>query len=96
VVIGGGGHGLATAYYLARKHGIRNVAILERSWIGGGNSGRNTQVIRSNYFYSVGSTFYDHSLRLYETLGSELNFSVMLTRLELISCRTARSRALGS
>src|ERR1700687_4130281 len=85
VVIGGGGHGLATAYYLARKHGVRNVAVLERGWIGGGNSGRNTQVTRSNYFYPVSSAFYDHSLKLYEGLGSELNFNVMLSQRGLIA-----------
>jgi sarcosine oxidase subunit beta len=80
VVIGGGGHGLATAYYLARKYGVRNVAVLERGWIGGGNSGRNTQVVRSNYFYPASSSFYDHSLKLYEGLGRELNFNVMLSQ----------------
>src|SRR3981189_1803721 len=80
IVIGGGGHGLATAYYLAKQHGIRRVAVLERGWIGGGNSGRNTQVVRSNYFHSVSSSFYDHSLRLYEGLGAELNFNVMLSQ----------------
>src|SRR6267154_5739119 len=80
VVIGGGGHGLATAYYLARKHGVKNIAVLERGWIGGGNSGRNTQVTRSNYFHSVSSSFYDHSLKLYERLGLELNFNVMLSQ----------------
>ncbi len=63
-IVGGGGHGLATAFYLAKKHGARNVAVLERGWIGGGNSGRNTQVTRSNYFHAVSSAFYDHSLRL--------------------------------
>jgi sarcosine oxidase, subunit beta len=84
VVIGGGGHGLATAYYLARKHGVRSIAVLERGWIGGGNSGRNTQVIRSNYFHSVSSSFYDHSLRLYEGLGQELNFNVMLSQRGLL------------
>ena len=80
VIIGGGGHGLATAYYLAKKHGIRNVAVLERGAIGLGNSGRNTQVVRSNYFYPVSSSFFDHSLRLYEGLGRELNFNVMLSQ----------------
>ena len=80
IVIGGGGHGLATAYYLARKHGIRRVAVLEKGWIGGGNSGRNTQVTRSNYFYPASSDFYDHSLKLYEGLGRELNFNVMLSQ----------------
>jgi sarcosine oxidase subunit beta len=85
VIIGGGGHGLATAYYLARKHGVRNVAVLEKGWIGGGNSGRNTQVTRSNYFYPVSSAFYDHSLKLYEGLSSELNFNVMLSQRGLIA-----------
>ena len=78
VVIGGGGHGLATAYFLAKKHGVRRVALLERGHFGQGNSGRNTQVTRSNYFYPVSSSFFDHSLKLYEGLGRELNFNVML------------------
>ena len=85
LVIGGGGHGLATAYYLASKHGIRNVAVLEKGWIGGGNSGRNTQITRSNYFFPVSSNFYDHSLKLYERLGRELNFNVMLSQRGLIT-----------
>src|ERR1700722_11445107 len=85
VVIGGGGHGLATAYYLAKKHGIRRVALLERGHIGQGNSGRNTQVTRSNYFYPVSSSFFDHSLKLYEGLGRELNFNVMLRQDGLIN-----------
>jgi sarcosine oxidase subunit beta len=84
VIIGGGGHGLATAYYLASRHGIRNVAVIERGWIGGGNSGRNTQVCRSNYFHSVSSSFYDHSLRLYEQLSAELNFNIMLSQRGLV------------
>jgi sarcosine oxidase, subunit beta len=80
VIIGGGGHGLATAYYLAKKHGVRSVAVLERGWLGGGNSGRNTQVVRSNYFYPQSSALDDHSLRLYEGLSRELNFNVMLSQ----------------
>jgi sarcosine oxidase, subunit beta len=84
IVIGGGGHGLATAYYLAKQHGVRNVAVLERGWLGGGNSGRNTQVTRSNYFHTVSSAFYDHSLRLYEKLGAELNFNIMLSQRGLL------------
>jgi sarcosine oxidase, subunit beta len=76
----GGGHGLATAYYLAHKYGVQNVAVLERGWIGGGNTGRNTQVTRSNYFFPASSSFYDHSLRLYEDLGADLNFNVMLSQ----------------
>jgi sarcosine oxidase subunit beta len=80
IVIGGGGHGLATAYYLARKHGVERVAVLEKGWIGGGNSGRNTQATRSNYFYPESCAFYDHSLKLYERLGQELNFNIMLSQ----------------
>ena len=68
---------MATAYFLAKKHGIRRVALLERGHIGQGNSGRNTQVTRSNYFYPVSSSFFDHSLKLYEGLARELNFNVM-------------------
>lgn len=85
VVIGGGGHGLATAYFLAKKHGVRRVAVLERGHIGQGNSGRNTQVTRSNYFYPVSSSFFDHSLKLYEGLAHELNFNVMLRQGGLIN-----------
>src|SRR5258708_13368066 len=78
VVIGGGGHGLATAYFLAKKHGVRRGALAERGHTGQGNSGRNTQGTRSNYFYPVSSSFFDQSLKLYEGLGRELNFNVML------------------
>jgi len=85
VIIGGGGHGLATAYYLAKKHGVHRVAVLERGHLGQGNSGRNTQVTRSNYFYPVSSCFFDHSLKLYEGLGRELNFNVMLRQDGLIN-----------
>ena len=80
VIIGAGGHGLATAYYLARKHGVRNIAVLEKGYIGGGNTGRNTQVTRSNYFWPQSAAFFDHSLKLYENLGHELNFNVMLSQ----------------
>ena len=85
VIIGGGGHGLATAYYLARKHGVRHIAVLEKGWLGGGNSGRNTQVCRSNYFYPASTRFFDHSLRLYESLSRELNFNVMLSQRGVLS-----------
>ena len=80
VIVGGGGHGLATAYYLARNHGITDVAVLERGWIGGGNTGRNTTVVRSNYFYHESVALYDLALRLYEGLSRELNFNVMLSQ----------------
>ena len=84
VVIGGGGHGLATAYYLARNHGVRNVAVLEKGWLGGGNTGRNTTVIRSNYFYPESAGVYDLALRLYEGLTDDLNFNLMLSQRGLV------------
>jgi sarcosine oxidase, subunit beta len=84
IIIGGGGHGLATAYFLAKKHGIKNIAILEKGWIGGGNSGRNTQVVRSNYFYPESAAFYEHSVKLYESLSREVNFNVMFSQRGLI------------
>jgi sarcosine oxidase subunit beta len=77
VIVGGGIHGLATAYYLARNHGITNVAVLEKSYIGSGGSGRNTTIIRSNYLTTEGSRFYDRSVKLYEHLAADLNFNVM-------------------
>ena len=80
VIVGAGGHGLATAYYLAKKHGVRNVAVLDKGWLGGGNTGRNTQVTRSNYFWPESAAFYEHSLKLYEGLSHELNFNVMLSQ----------------
>lgn len=85
VIVGAGGHGLATAYYLARKHGIRNVAVLEKGYIGGGNSGRNTQITRSNYFWPESAVFFNHSLQLFENLSQELNFNVMLSQRGVLS-----------
>lgn len=80
IIIGGGGHGLATAYYLATRHGIRHVAVLEKGHLGCGNSGRNTQVCRSNYFYPESAAFYEHSLKLYESLSRELNYNIMFSQ----------------
>jgi sarcosine oxidase subunit beta len=77
VIVGAGGHGLATAYYLARDHGVRNVAVLERGWLGGGNTGRNTTVIRSNYLWDESAMLYEHALKLWEGLAQELNYNVM-------------------
>jgi sarcosine oxidase subunit beta len=71
---------LATAYYLAKNHGISNVAVLEKGWIGGGNTGRNTTLVRSNYLYEQSAKFYDFSLRLYEGLSRELNYNIMLSQ----------------
>jgi sarcosine oxidase subunit beta len=80
VVIGGGVHGLATAYYLARNHGIRDVAVLDKGYLGGGGSGRNTAILRSNYLTPEGVRFYDRSLELYRHLATDLNFNVMFSR----------------
>jgi methylglutamate dehydrogenase subunit A len=80
VIVGGGGHGLATAYNLARHHGITNVAVVEKGAIGLGNVGRNTTIIRSNYFTQANVRFYDHSLKLWETLEQDLNFNAMVSQ----------------
>ncbi|MFU8776967.1 MAG: sarcosine oxidase subunit beta family protein [Roseovarius sp.] len=77
VIIGGGGHGLSTAYYLAKRHGITNVAVLEKGYLGGGNVGRNTTIVRANYFLPGNSEFYSHSLKLWEGLEEDLNYNVM-------------------
>jgi sarcosine oxidase subunit beta len=80
VIVGGGGHGLATAYYLAKEHGITDVAVLEKGWLGGGNTGRNTTVIRSNYLWDESAALYEHSLKLWEGLSADLNFNLMLSQ----------------
>ncbi len=79
IIIGGGGHGLATAYYLAKNHGVTNVALLEKGWIGGGNTGRNTTVVRSNYFYPESAAIYGLAHTLYRGLSSDLNYNVMMS-----------------
>ncbi|MEO1491485.1 MAG: sarcosine oxidase subunit beta family protein [Pseudomonadota bacterium] len=79
VVVGAGGHGLATAYYLAKNHGIRNVAVLEKGWLGGGNTGRNTTIIRSNYLQPASTGVYELSRSLYEDLSQQLNFNIMFS-----------------
>lgn len=85
IIVGGGGHGLATAYFLASAHGMRRIAVLEKGAIGHGNSGRNTMVIRSDYFHLVSSKFFERSLRLYEGLSRELNYNIMLSQRGKIS-----------
>ena len=85
VIIGGGGHGLSTAYYLAKNHGIRNVAVLEKGYLGGGNVGRNTTIVRANYFLPGNSEFYSHSLKLWEGLEQDLNYNTMLSQRGQIS-----------
>ncbi|MFV2035800.1 MAG: FAD-dependent oxidoreductase, partial [Halocynthiibacter sp.] len=85
VIIGGGGHGLATAYYLAKNHGMTNIAVLEKGYIGGGNVGRNTTIVRANYFLPGNSEFYSHSLALWEGMEADLNFNVMHSQRGLIN-----------
>lgn len=80
IIIGGGGHGLATAHYLAKNHGITNVAVLERGWIGSGNAGRNTTIIRSNYMLPGNSAFYELSLKLWEGLEQDVNYNSMVSQ----------------
>ncbi|MFP6740184.1 MAG: sarcosine oxidase subunit beta family protein [Alphaproteobacteria bacterium] len=80
VIIGGGGHGLATAYYLATEHGITNVVVIEKGWIGGGNTGRNTTIVRSNYLWDESAAIYEKSLKLWEGLSQEINYNVMFSQ----------------
>ena len=80
IIVGGGGHGLATAYYLAKVHGITNVAVLEKGYLGGGNTARNTTIVRSNYLWDEASKLYDHSLDLWKDLSQDLNYNVMFSQ----------------
>src|ERR1700691_3205867 len=80
IIIGGGGHGLATAFYLAKEHGLTNVAVLEKGWIGSGNAGRNTTIIRSNYLLPQNIRFYEWSMKLWETLERDLNYNTMVSQ----------------
>ena len=85
LIIGGGGHGLSTAYYLAKNHGLKNIAVLEKGYLGGGNVGRNTTIVRANYFLPGNSEFYSHSLKLWEGLEHDLNYNVMHSQRGLIN-----------
>src|SRR6056297_2632148 len=85
VIIGGGGHGLATAYYLTKEHGARSVAVLEKGYLGGGNVGRNTTIVRANYVLPGNSEFYSHSLKLWEGLETDLNYNVMHSQRGIIN-----------
>src|SRR6202451_4788066 len=80
IIVGGGGHGLGCAYYLAKKHGLTNIAVLEKGWIGGGNTGRNTTIIRSNYLFDESAALYDHAVKLWEGLSQTLNYNVMFSQ----------------
>ena len=80
VIVGGGGHGLATAYYLAKEHGITNIAVIEKDWIGGGNTGRNTTIVRSNYLWDEATALYEKSMKLWEGLSQDLNYNVMFSQ----------------
>ena len=80
IIVGGGGHGLATAYYLAKVHGIKNVAVIEKGWLGGGNTARNTTIVRSNYLWDEAAALYEHSMKLWEGLSQDLNYNVMFSQ----------------
>jgi sarcosine oxidase subunit beta len=77
IIVGAGGHGLATAHYMAKEHGLRNIAVLEKGWLGGGNTGRNTTIVRSNYLWEESEGIYEHAMKLWEGLSHELNYNVM-------------------
>src|ERR1700741_5587171 len=85
VIVGAGGHGLATAYYLAKEHGIANVAVLEKGWLGGGNTGRNTTIVRSNYLLEPNAHFYEFALKLWEGLSRDLNYNAMVSQRGVIN-----------
>jgi sarcosine oxidase subunit beta len=80
IIIGGGGHGLATAYYLAKNYGVTNVAVIEKGWLGGGNTARNTTIVRSNYLWDESAALYEHSMKLWEGLSQDLNYNVMFSQ----------------
>jgi heterotetrameric sarcosine oxidase beta subunit len=80
IIVGGGGHGLASAYYLAKNHGMTNIAVLEKGWLGGGNTGRNTTIVRSNYLLDGNAKFYEHGMKLWEGLSQDLNYNVMFSQ----------------
>ena len=80
VIVGGGGHGLATAYYLAKEFGVKNVAVVEKGWLGGGNTARNTTIVRSNYLWDESAHLYEHAMKLWEGLSQDLNYNVMFSQ----------------
>ncbi|MBM3597732.1 MAG: sarcosine oxidase subunit beta family protein [Alphaproteobacteria bacterium] len=91
IIIGAGGHGLATAYYLAKEHGVTNVAVIEKGYLGGGNTGRNTTIVRSNYYLEPNAHFYEKSLQLWEGLSQDLNYNVMLSQRGVLNLAHAPS-----
>ena len=95
VIIGGGGHGLATAFYLAKLHGITNVAVLEKGYLGGGNTGRNTTIVRSNYMLEGNAHFYEHSLKLWEGLSQDLNYNVMFSQRGVLNLAHSKAQMDG-
>ena len=88
IIIGGGGHGLATAYYLARRYGKAKIAVVEKGWLGGGNIGRNTTIIRSNYMLDGNEPFYELSLQLWEGLEQDLNYNAMVSQRGILNLFT--------
>ena len=80
IIVGAGGHGLATAYYLAKEHGVKGIAVIEKGYLGGGNTARNTTIVRSNYLWDEAALHYEHSLKLWEGLTADINFNVMFSQ----------------
>ncbi|MDX1300147.1 MAG: sarcosine oxidase subunit beta family protein, partial [Pseudomonas sp.] len=80
IIVGGGGHGLATAYYLAKEFGVKNVAVIEKGWLGGGNTARNTTIVRSNYLWDESAHLYEHAMKLWEGLSQDINYNVMFSQ----------------
>lgn len=95
IIIGAGGHGLATAYYLGKNFGITNVAVLEKGWLGGGNTGRNTTIIRSNYLQDPSAAIYEKARSLYETLSQDLNYNVMFSPRGVLMLAQTQHEARG-
>ena len=85
IIVGGGGHGLTTAFYLAKNHGMTNIAVLEKGYLGSGNVGRNTTIVRSNYMHPENAHFYEHGLKLWENMSQELNYNVMFSQRAIIN-----------
>src|SRR5438874_865097 len=96
VIVGGGGHGLATAYYLARNHGITDVCVVEKGWLGGGNVARNTTIIRSNYLWDESAAIYEHSLKLWEGLEEDLQFDLQFSQRGVLNLAHSLGDVRGS
>ena len=96
IIVGGGGHGLSTAYYLSKVYGMRNIAVLEKGWLGSGNIGRNTTIIRSNYMMPGNQPFYEFSLKLWEGLEQDFKYNAMVSQRSILNLLDRKSTRLNS